>query len=467
MPATHDRAAAPVLDRVHLVGVGGAGMSGLARVLLARGAEVSGSDARDSAVLAALRAQGARVHVGHDGAHAAGAGVVVVSTAIRADNPELVAARAAGTPVLHRGAVLAALMAGRRSACVAGTHGKTTTTSMLTRALQHCGADPSFAIGGDLDAPGSNAHHGSGDIFVAEADESDGSFLLLTPEVAIVTNVEADHLDHWGSAEAITEAFRSFAARVQPEGTLVTCADDVGARALAASARAAGTHVLTYGRVTDADVVLGRLLLLPGGGSTAVLSGGASTALRLRVSGEHNVLDATAAVCAGVLLGQPADGLAEALAGFTGVRRRFEPRGAAGGVVVYDDYAHHPTEVTATLRAARQVAGAGRVVAVFQPHLPSRTAIFAEELGAALALADAVVVMDVYAAREDPVPGVTGELVARAVPVGTPVVYQPVWTATAAAVTTLVHPGDLVVLLGAGDVTQLAPVLLAMLAPVP
>ncbi|HEX8004269.1 MAG TPA: UDP-N-acetylmuramate--L-alanine ligase [Mycobacteriales bacterium] len=448
---------------VHLVGVGGAGMSGIARILLARGATVSGSDAKDSLALTALAALGATVHVGHDGGHVPrDADVVVVSSAIRPSNPEVVAATELGIPVEPRAAALAALMQGYRGVAVAGTHGKTTTTSMVTVALQACGADPSFAIGGDLNEPGSNAHHGGGDVFVAEADESDGSFLRYAPHVAVVTNVEPDHLDHYGDAAAYADAFAEFAARVDPDGVLVACADDPGARDAAAHAKC---RVVTYGFADDADVRVEALLLSgPRASFELVDRGRRLGSFWLAVPGRHNVLNAAAAVTTCVALGMPLAGVRTGLESFRGARRRFEPRGEARGVRVYDDYAHHPTELTATLRAAREVAGSGRLVVAFQPHLYSRTQAFATEFGAALGLADEVVVMEVYAAREDPVPGVSGRMVAAAVPLPPEqVVFEPSWNAVAGHLAARARPGDVVLTLGAGDVTQLAPEVLAAL----
>jgi len=451
--------------RVHLVGVGGAGMSGIARVLLARGVPVSGSDAKDSRGLEALRALGADVHVGHDAEHVAGAETVVVSSAIRETNPELAAARAHGLRVLRRAEALAELLVGHRAVAVAGTHGKTTTTSMLTVAAQHCGVDPSFAIGGDLNEAGSNAHQGTGDLFVVEADESDGSFLAYHPFAAVVTNVEADHLDHYGDAESVHAAFVSFVRTVDPLGFVVLCADDPGAVRLAAEARAEGVDVQTYGTAEEADLRLVDLVS-EGGGSTyqAVLrAGGPVGTVRLQVAGAHLARNSAAALLTGLGLGLPADLLVEGLGQFSGVRRRMELKGSAGGVRVYDDYAHHPTEVRAQLTAARGMTAGGRLVAVFQPHMYSRTAAFADGFGEALALADEVVVMDVYGAREDPVPGVTGALVAERVPHGR-VLFEPSWSAVPAAVVARCAPGDLVVTLGAGDVTQIGPEVLRLLA---
>ena len=450
---------------VHFVGIGGAGMSGIARVLLARGTAVSGSDAKDSLALSALRALGAEVHVGHDAAHLGGAETVVVSTAIREGNPELVAARAGGLRVLKRAEALAELLAGHRAVAVAGTHGKTTTTSMLTVAAQHCGVDPSFAIGGDLNEAGSNAHHGSGDLFVVEADESDGSFLVYRPYAAIVTNVEPDHLDHYLDEAAYRDAFAQFVRTVDPGGFLVLCADDAGTVALAASARAEGIDVRTYGTTEGADL---RMDALVSKGSTstydAVLRGRRLGEVRIQVPGAHLARNSAGALLAGIDLGLPEAALMEGLAGFTGVRRRMELKGSAAGVRVYDDYAHHPTEVRAQLVAARGMTGGGRLVVVFQPHMYSRTAAFAEDFGAALGLADEVVVMGVYGAREDPMPGVTGALVATAVPLDPGhVLFEPSWTAVPAAVVDRAHAGDLVVTLGAGDVTQIGPEVLRLL----
>ncbi len=453
---------AVALDRVHLVGVGGVGMSGIARILLARGAHVSGSDAKDSTALAALRALGARIAVGHDAANLDGAEVVVASSAIRSHNPELVAARERGLPVLPRALALAQLMRGRTGVAIAGTHGKTTTTSMLVVALQHCRTDPSFAIGADLNEAGSGAHEGSGRFFVAEADESDGSFLLLAPHAAVVTNVEADHLDHYGSSVAVAQAFRHFAATLPADGFLVTCADDPGARSLAAHARAHHIDVRTYGQAADADLRVDRLSVRPDGTSySAVLGGTELGRVQLTVVGLHNALDSAGALLAGLGLGLPFRDLGDGLAGFAGARRRFELKGSAAGVRVYDDYAHNPAKVTAALTAARVVAGVGRLIVVFQPHLFSRTADFAAEFGRALGLADEVVVLEVYAAREDPVPGVSGALVAGAVPLPPASVrFEPSMQTAGLLVADLARAGDLVMTVGAGDVTLLGPEIL-------
>lgn len=461
------------LAQVHLVGIGGAGMSGIARILLARGHKVSGSDARDSRTVLALRTQGALVAVGHRAENLDQFGTdpsaVVVSTAIRPDNPELAEAERRGVRVLRRAEALALLMADHRVACVAGTHGKTSTTSMLTVALQHCRLDPSFAIGGDLNDSGANAHHGEGGLFVAEADESDGSFLAFAPSVAVVTNIEPDHLDHHGTAQAYTDVFGEFIARVEPGGVLVAGVDDEGAALLADRAEASGVRVRRYGRecTSSGDArMVGYRTRSETGVVTVELLGEDGSANRIDVQvsvpGEHMAGNAVAALLAALELGAPLEGLLEGLAAFGGVRRRFEFKGRANGVQVYDDYAHHPTEVEAQLRAARPVAGGGRLVVVFQPHLYSRTAAFSEEFATALGLADEVVLLDVYGAREDPRPGVTGALIADSVPIPQERVhYEPSFTDAAPVVAGLARPGDLVMTMGAGDVTMLGPEILS------
>jgi UDP-N-acetylmuramate--alanine ligase len=461
---------------VHFVGIGGAGMSGIARILLARGVPVSGSDARESATSAALRAAGATVHIGHSADNVAAVDTVVVSTAIRDANPEVVEAHRRGLRVLRRAAALAAVMAGRRGIAVAGTHGKTSTTSMLVTAAQACGADPAYAIGGDLIAragnggaaeQGVNAADGTGDLFVAEADESDGSFLLLSPYAAVVTNVEADHLDQHGTAEQVAIVFEQFARRIDPDGFLAYCADDPGARRTARAAAAAGLRTRSYG-LESGDLRLAELTEDATGTTWRPVLDGAPLPVppvRIPVPGRHMALNSAAALLTGLGLGLPAAGLVGGLGRYAGVRRRFELRGSAGGVTVYDDYAHHPTEVAAQLRAARTVAGPGRVLVAFQPHLYSRTVAFAADFGAALGLADEVVVLDVYAAREDPVPGVTGALVADAVPLPAErVVFAPDRSTVAAELARRARPGDLVITMGAGDVTALGPDILTALA---
>ncbi len=466
-----------IFSGAHLIGIGGAGMSGIARILLARHVPVSGSDAKESPTVLALRAQGARIGIGHRAANLdlldSPPAVVVVSSAIREDNPELARARARGITVLHRSEALAALMTGHQVACIAGTHGKTSTTSMLTVALQHCRLDPSFAIGGDLNESGSNAHHGSGGVFVAEADESDGSFLAFSPSVAVVTNVEADHLDHHGTVDAYVAVFDEFVRRIEPGGVLIACADDPGSAALAERAEQAGVRVRRYGFTANGPDDALAAGFTPTGGTSDERAGGSELtlrvdgvdlALRVAVPGEHMALDAVAALLAGLELGAPREGLIEGLAAFGGVRRRFEFKGRSGQIRVYDDYAHNPTKVSAQLKATRLVAGQGRLLVVFQPHLYSRTRDFAAEFGASLSLADEVIVLDVYGAREEPIPEVTGKLVADAVDLPADRVhYEPGFDRIPDLVADLVGDGDLVLTMGAGDVTSLGREIIAAL----
>lgn len=457
------------LGRVHLVGVGGAGMSAVAALLAARGVAVSGSDAADGPVLPALRDAGVDVHVGHDAALVDGVDTVVISSAVRESNPELARARELGLRVLHRSEALASLMIDRDAVAVAGAHGKTTTSAMIATALLHAGADPSFAIGGTVfsaDGPLGGGRDGAGPAFVAEADESDGSFLAYAPLVAVVTNVEPDHLDHYGSPEAFEDAFVAFADRIRAGGALVACADDPGAARLVERVQESlarrGVTVVTYGRSPDADVRVGDLV--PDGDRWAfgLTAGDERTTVRLASPGAHNALNAAAAWAAVRRLGLP--DAAEGLAAFRGTGRRFEDRGTAGGVRVVDDYAHHPTEVAAILRAARSVVGDGRVLVLFQPHLFSRTRTFATEFGAAFDLADVVVVTDVYAAREDPDPTVTGALIVDRVPTPGKATFVADKLAAARTLAAAARPGDLLLTVGAGDVTLLAPVVLDALA---
>lgn len=466
---THPADLPAELERVHMVGIGGAGMSGIARILLDRGGQVSGSDAKESRGVIALRARGADIRIGHDPSALdmlPGGPTAVVTThaAIPKTNPELVEARRRGIPIILRPAVLAKLMAGHTTLMVTGTHGKTTTTSMIIVALQHSGFDPSFAVGGDLGEAGTNAHHGSGSTFVAEADESDGSLLEYSPDVVVVTNVEADHLDFFGSVEAYTAVFDQFVERIRPGGALVVCADDPGAAALADRTAALGVRVLRYGSAPDLDATL-LAWTQQGTGAVAEIRLRAEDrprTMRLSVPGRHMALNALGALLAAGEAGAAADAVLDGLAGFDGVRRRFELVGSADGVRVFDDYAHHPTEVRATLGALRAVveqAGTGRAIAVFQPHLYSRTETFAAEFGAALSAADEVFVLDVYAAREQPLPGVSGATIAEKV--SAPVTYIADFSAVPAQVAATVAPGDVVVTMGAGDVTLLGKEILA------
>ena len=455
------------LRRVHLVGVGGAGMSGLARLLIDRGVVVSGSDMRDSGRLQTLRAQGATVFIGHDAEHlAADIDAVVDTPIIPDDNPEIVAARERGIPVLSRAEALAMVMADHRVIGVGGTHGKTTTTSMITVALQHCGVDPSFAIGSEVNDLGSNAHTGMGDFFVVEADESDGAFLHMAPAAVVVTNVEPDHLDHWGDFAALEDAFDRFVDLVTPQGGFaVVCLDQGGSAAVAERARARGTTVVTYGTDPAADFRTEILGSEKAGYRFDVIHRGVRLGdIVLQVPGRHNALNATAALATCVGLGFSSGDVRAGLSAFTGTRRRFEFRGEVAGVRVYDDYAHHPTELEATLTAAREFVGDGRLVVAFQAHHYYRTAMFSREFGEALGIADDVVVLEVFAPGEEPIPGASGQAMAANVPLPVEhVVFEPSWSRVAGHLADRARPGDLVMTLGAGDISLLGPEVLALL----
>ena len=433
---------------LHMVGIGGAGMSGIARLLLARGIAVSGCDLKDSAGLQTLAAAGASVVVGHDPHHLGTSDAVVVSSAIPAENQEVDEARRRGIPVLLRAEVLAALMRGRRTIAVAGTHGKTTTTSMISVMLREAGLDPTYVIGGDLNESGSGAGHGNGDLFVAEADESDGSFLLLSPDIAVVTNVEEDHLDFYASREEIEKAFAEFG---RGSGRVVACWDDPGVR------RSLDPALVTvrYGIGPDSDLSITDMRLRPDGGDATFRYGDEGVEVSLQVPGRHNLLNAGATLAVAALLEMPLGQAAGCLASFTGVRRRFEQRGVVAGTTFVDDYAHHPTELAATLGSA-SIDG-HRIVAVFQPHRYTRTRRMWRSLGESLVLADVVVVTDVYGAGEQPIPGITGKLVVDAVAEAAPgkrVVYLPRRSEVAPFLAGEVRSGDLVLTLGAGDITM-------------
>jgi UDP-N-acetylmuramate--alanine ligase len=447
------------LGRVHFIGIGGVGMSAVARILVARGLQVSGSDAKDLPVLAELGAAGARINVGYAADNLGDAQTVVAGSAIRPDNPELAAAMAAGLPVLHRSEALASAMADDVVVTVAGTHGKSTTTSMVTVLLQGAGLDPSFAIGANVPALGVNAASGSSGIFVAEADESDGSFLNYRPRIAVVTNVEPDHLDHYGTAEAVYASFDRFTELLPADGVLVACADDAGSLALARRTLERGnTRVVLYGTADEADVKLHD----GGPGEVWLETPEGRFDVELQVPGRHNALNAAAAFAVARELGVDPETAAGALAGFSGASRRFEFKGAGRGVRVYDDYAHHPTEVRAALSAARSVAGGHKVHVLFQPHLFSRTREFASEFADALNAADTALVLEIYPAREDPIPGVSSQLIAKDLGPGGRLVGP--GEDAMQALLTAAGPGDIVLTAGAGDVTAYGPLVVDALA---
>ena len=448
------------VPHVHMIAVGGSGMSGVARLFLAAGVTLSGSDNVDLPVLDDLRAQGARIELGYDAANVADVpdgAVVVISSAINEANPELVEVRRRGLPVLHRSQGLAMLMRAGRGLAVAGANGKTTTSGMATAALVAAGEKPSFAIGANVAGLGVNAAPGEGEIFVVEADESDGSFVVYHPQVAIVTNIKDDHLDFYGTSANLAHAYESFAATIAPQGLLVACADDEGSLALAQRRRAAGARVLTYGRDTDADV---RIVAESGEGfdwRMSLRDGDAVHDVALHVPGAHNLLNA-AGVYTALVHGfglAPAD-VARGLGAFRGTSRRFEPRGEAGGVRVVDDYAHNPGKLDALVRTAAGLKDDGELIVIFQPHLYSRTQHAATGLAAALDGADHAFVLDVYGAREQPVAGVSGALITDRMTSGRGE-FTPTADDALARVLDVARPGDLVVTVGAGDVTHLGP----------
>ncbi|MGN9907078.1 UDP-N-acetylmuramate--L-alanine ligase [Phytohabitans sp. LJ34] len=455
------------LGSVHLIGVGGVGMSGLARLLLTRGIPVSGSELREWPSLAGLRALGGTVHMTHEASNLDGVDTVVYSTAIPQDHIELVEARRRGLRVLHRAEALAATMTGRRAIAVAGTHGKTTTTSMATLILQQAGEDPSFVIGGEISEAGSNGHHGTGAYFVVEADESDRSFLLYRPYVAIITNIDADHLNTYGDLAGLSAAFAEFARLVRPGGFVVTCADNPGTRALADLLRGEGRTVYTYGEAEDADLRLTDVVSsVDGVRYQATLDGKPLGTVTLPVPGRHLGLNSAAAVLTAIRLDLPLEAAVRALAAFPGVRRRFERKGVAAGVAVYDEYAYHPTSMTAALHTLREVAAGGRLIVVFQPYRVYRTRDLQAELATALGIADEVVILEVFGPGEVRQPGEGGVALTAAVdlPAGAKV-FVPSWEDVPAEVVRRAKPGDVVVTMGAPPISLMGDELLAALEP--
>lgn len=444
-----------IAKRIHFVGIGGAGMSGLARISLSHGITVSGSDAKDSSVVNALQALGATISTTHFATNVDGADLIVYSTAIPTSNPELMRAQELKLTTLTRAAALSILMSESKSIAVAGTHGKTTTSSMMAVALQACGADPSFAIGGTITASGSNAHRGTGEIFVAEADESDGSFIEYHPYAAIVTNVEHDHVDFFATPADVAQAFKEFAATIKPEGFLTYCADDEGAKALAATITTRA--LISYGIGEECDLRLDSIELeAMGSRARAIWRGKVVGFIELQVPGHHNLLNAAAVLATGLNLGFAAPELLTGLAVFRGTGRRFELKGTVHGIRVIDDYGHHPTEIEVTLKAARRFAGDGRVIVVFQPHRYSRTKAFSSQFARVLDAADRAIVLEVYAASEKPIAGVTSRLITDAMSHGE---YIPNFIEVTDSVVESAQPQDVIITLGAGDVSSLAPII--------
>ncbi len=443
---------------IHFVGIGGAGMSALALIAHRRGVAVTGCDA-DPSGASDLAGLGVPVHQGHDPAHLEGMRAVVVTAAVPVDHPELARARELGVPVVPRKEALAGLIAGARTVAVSGTHGKTTTTVMATEALTAAGLAPTGIAGGRVSAWGGNARVAGDDLFVVEADEYDRAFLALHPEVAVVNNVEPDHLECYGSVAALEEAFVEFAGR---SAAAVVSADDPGARRVGSRI---GPRVRWFGFASEAHLRIGEVeQRADATEATIVRPEGAPLRLRLRVPGVHNLRNAVAALGAVEALGGSLDRALEALAEFSGVGRRFERLGEHGGVAVVDDYAHHPSELAATLSAARQAYPGQRIVAVFQPHLYSRTAAHGDAMGEALGAADLAVVTDVYAAREQPIAGVSGRRVAEAArEAGADARFEPSRAEVGGRVLQAVRPGDVVLTLGAGDITRVGPELVRWL----
>ena len=450
--------------RIHFIGIGGAGMSGIARIMLAKSIAVSGSDKNHSSMTTALKALGAEIFIGHDADNVRNADLVVVSAAISKNNPEYLAAIAAGIPIAARATALSWLLSESKSVAVAGTHGKTTTTAMLTVALQAAGVDPSFAIGGTINAAGTNAHSGSGEIFVAEADESDGSFLAYKPYGAVITNIELDHVDHFSSETQLFNTFMEFVASIKSNGFLVACGDDYGVKKLLQMFSNPNLKVITYGQGPENDYQISRINLNPTGSTAQItINGRRAGELSLIVPGLHNLLNALAAFAAGCALSANEQRLIDGLSTFTGTKRRFELKGEVNGVKVIDDYGHHPTEIQATLTAARNLAGNGRVITIFQPHRYSRTSAFAKQFAESLNKSDFVYLLEVYAASEKPIEGVSSLLISKFMS-PEKVKFEPSMLQVVQDITSITKPGDLIIILGAGDVSTLSDPILEALA---
>ena len=448
------------VQRIHFVGIGGIGMSGIAEVLLNLGYGVSGSDIRRSPVTDRLAALGGRIHIGHAADNLALANVVVVSSAVRPDNIEVMEAKKRQIPVIPRGEMLAELMRLKYSIAIAGAHGKTSTTSMVATVLVHAGYDPTAVIGGRLNALGSNAKLGSGEFIVAEADESDGSFLKLSPTIAIVTNIDREHLDHYGDFAAVQDAFVAFINKVPFYGAAILCLDDPNVQAIVPRVE---RRIITYGTSNQADLIAAHVKIAGFGSSYEVRSqAGALGTIHLQIPGQHSVMNSLAAVAAGLELDVPFTAIAEALRSFQNADRRFQIKGEARGVLVVDDYGHHPAEIIATLSAARKSCDR-RIVAVFQPHRFTRTASLEEDFARAFYHADVLIVLPIYPAGEDPIPGVTAErLVSLVEKFGhRDVTFAPDFAAAEVLLGARLLPGDLLLTLGAGDVWKIGERVLA------
>lgn len=445
------------LGVVHFIGIGGSGMSGIARILIGMGHKVTGSDLRDTDNVKALRALGASIAIGHDQAHLGNPDTVVVTSALWPTNPEYLLAKEKNIPVIHRSQALAFLASQKRLIAVAGAHGKTTSTGMLITALLELGQDPSFVNGGVINSIGASANSGSGELFVIEADESDGSFMHYDTSISLITNVDPDHLDHYGSIEAFHGVFADFANKSK-EFVVISC-DDEGAKEVAKLVK---VPMLTFGEAPDATIRVKNIAENANVSFELVYKGQAASA-KLILAGKHNAINAAGAVATLVGLGFDFNQALQSVEKFQGTERRFELHGSERGVCVYDDFAHHPTEVAAALNGARAVVGSGKIITVFQPHLYSRTRLFAKEFAEVLAASDEVVLLDIYAAREDPEPGVTGELIYEKFADKARIHYVPNWSDAPAVAASLANQGDFVMTMGCGDVYRMVPELLEAL----
>ena len=445
------------LGAVHFIGIGGSGMSGIARILIGMGHAVTGSDLRDSSNVAALRELGAKIYIGHDESHLGNPDTVVVTSALWPTNPEYLLAKERGIPVIHRSQALEKLASSKRLIAVAGAHGKTTSTGMVITALMGLGQDPSFVNGGVINSVGQSSSSGSGELFVIEADESDGSFLLYDTAVSLITNVDPDHLDHYGSIEAFHQVFADFANKSKE--LVVISSDDQGAKEVA---KLITRPMITFGEAKEATVRVQNIKQDARVSFELVYKDQKSSAT-LILAGKHNALNAAGAVATLVGLGFDFQQSLLEVAKFEGTERRFELHGQERGVSVYDDFAHHPTEVEAALNGARAVVGSGKLITVFQPHLYSRTRLFAKEFAEVLAKSDEVVLLDIYAAREDPEPGVTGELILNSFLDQAKIYYVPNWDDASAKAAALANSGDFIVTMGCGDVYRMVPQLLQAL----
>ncbi len=441
------------IKKVHFIGIGGAGMSALAKILVEKGYEVSGSDMKESTMTGILRDLGAKIFIGHKAENVAGAEAIVVSSAIREENPEVVEANRLGLKRLHRSDVNAFLINNCKGIAVAGAHGKTTTTSMIGVSLDYEGVSPSIIIGGEVDYLGSNAKLGTSDYLVSEADESDGTFLKYHPYIGIVTNIENDHMDHYGTMENIIKAFRQFLNQVRDDGWAVVCSDNDHIRDILPEVKC---KVVTYGMNQSADYMAANVQTTASETTFEVVHKGEKLGqVRLNVPGMHNVLNAMACVVTGITLGLSVDQMAEGLTVFNGAKRRFQTKGKVNDIWVVDDYAHHPTEIATTIKAARQTQPK-RLVCAFQPHRYSRTKLLQKEYGSCFAGADLLVLTDVYSAGEDPIPGIDGELLVQEVArqTGQNTVYIKDKKEIAQYLKSIAQPGDLIMTMGAGDIVK-------------